>query len=80
MQYVTWLLESASYSGRLSPNLVGGFLGTFLGVGLPNILRGLTPSSLHPLVNAIAVPSGQLMVQLSQILGASAGSIPVIDF
>ena len=80
MQYVTWLLESASYSGRLLPNFFGGSLGTSFGVGLPNILRGLTPSSLHPFVNSIALPSGQLMVQLSRILGASAGSIPVIDF
>ena len=79
MQYVNWLIESVSYSGRLSPNLIGGSLGTFLGVGLPNILRGLTPSSLHPLINTIAVPSGQLMVQLAQSLGASAGFIPEID-
>ncbi|MDY7018133.1 MAG: hypothetical protein SVK44_07990 [Nitrospirota bacterium] len=78
MQLPMYLLETFSYVGRFLPFAAGDILAV-LGTMIPNLLRGLAPESLIPLVNMSSYPIGGLLVQLGRSSGILGTFIPEID-
>lgn len=79
MQYLTWSLESLSYSSRTLTNILGS-TSALSGTALPNLVRSATPHALHPVVNTLLDPITQVLIILGNLVGSSAELIPRIDF
>ncbi len=79
MNGVLEIVEVADYGVRVGLGAVGAIVG-FVGIALPNILRGIVPNELYPVVNSVAPAIGQSFVMLSQSMGQLVASIPVSNF
>ena len=76
------LLESAElvdYFIRLGLGAVGAIVG-FVGIALPNIVRGVAPSESYAILDPVMGMLGQSFVMLSRVMGQSVASIPVSNF
>jgi ABC-type Fe3+-siderophore transport system permease subunit len=76
------LLESVElmdYGARLLLGIGGALLG-FVGIALPNIVRGVAPSESYAILDPVMGMLGQSFVMLSQAMGQSVASIPVSNF
>jgi ABC-type Fe3+-siderophore transport system permease subunit len=73
------IVEVGDYFVRLLLGAVGAIVG-FMGIALPNIVRGVAPSESYLLLDPIMGMLGQSFVMLSQSMGQSVASIPVSNF